>query len=334
MSHINCPPVRTSTALLLALALTACGGGGSSGSSANPVASSGPAPAAPPPAVPAPGVACAPGDAPLVRANVFALVNVFRSTVGLPELSRLAAFDGTAQAHAQYLVANGTSGVSESTGLPCFTGVDLPARLAGAGLVTTDVPGSRTRIELAFAFTTPVGAEPQAWDLVNDTLNNLYGRMFLFDARSRQIGLGFSAQPGGQQRAMVFDTALLAGSGAGDSAAWAVWPRDGATELPVQMRASNVKPLDASLTEGYPVSLHAALPVQVSRFVLTNAGNGQAVEATLLTNANDRNAFLTPGEAALVPHAPLAAGSTYRVELDALVGATPLQLAWSFTTAR
>jgi len=279
-------------------------------------------------------VACAPGDAPLVRANVFSLVNVFRSTIGLPELSRLAAFDGTAQAHAQYLVANGTSGPGETAGLPCFTGVDLPQRLAAAGLVTTDVPGSRTRSELAFAFTTPVGAEPQAWDLVTDTLHNLYGRMFLFDARSRQIGLGFSAKPGGQQRAMVYDTALLAGSGAAEGDAWAVWPRDGATELPVQMRASNVKPLDAGLTEGYPVSLHAALPVQVSRFVLTNVGNGQPVDATLLTGANDRNAFLAPGEAALVPNAPLVAGTTYRVELEATVGSTPLHLTWSFTTAR
>ena len=36
---------------------------------------------------------------------------------------------------------------------------------------------------------------------------------------------------------------------------------------------------------------------------------------------------------AAVPNAPLAAGTTYRVELDATVGATPLHLSWAFTTA-
>lgn len=335
MSYIRRLPVVTS--LLLASVLTACGGGGggSSGAAATPAA-----PAAstvtnpvPAPPDPAPGVACAPGDAPLVRAAVFSLVNVVRSATGLPQFARLPAFDSTAQAHAQYMVANGSAGVDETQGLPCFTGADLPQRLAGAGLVTTDQPGARARSEIVFAYATPAGTEAQPWDLVNDTLHNLYGRMFLLDPRIQQMGLGFSAKPASQQRAMVFDTALMPDGVPADAAAWVVWPRSGATDLPVQMRASNFKPLDASFTEGYPVSLHAVSPVQVSRFVMTNAADGAVIAATVVTGANDRHGFLTLGEAALVPHAPLAAGSTYRVELDATVGATPLHLSWSFTTA-
>lgn len=355
--------------LVLPMALTACGGGGGGGGG---VASSGtagvnPAPAAsavtpttPPdpaasavanpgpgdtapvtpvvpvtPTDPVPGgsVACAPGDAPATRTAAFSLVNIVRMALGLPQMARLPAFDSTAQAHAQYLVANDGSGIDETPGLPCYTGADLLQRLAGAGIATAELTGARPRSEIVIAYTTPAGAELQPWDLVNGTLDNLYGRMFLLDPRSQQLGLGFSAKPGGAQRALVFDTALLPGTANPASTPWVVWPRDGTTGLPVRMRASNMKPLDASITEGYPVSLHAVAAVQVSRFVLTNATSGTPVTATLVNSGNDRNGFMTPGEAALVPHAPLAAGTTYRAELDAVVGGTPVHLVWSFTTA-
>lgn len=355
MSHSRRPPVVATSTLLLTLALTACGGGGGGGGSstgAAPAAATpapAPAPAAssvaqdPPPApapAPAPAaseppaagsVACAPGDAPATRSAAFSFVNMVRSVLGLRPLVRLAAFDGTAQAHAQYVVANGSSGAEESPGLPCFSGTDLAQRFAGAGVVSATLPGGRARGEIVVGYVTP-GTELQPWDLVNNTLHNLYSRMFLLDPRAEQVGLGFSARLDGPQRAMVLDAAALPGA-VEPAEVWAVWPRDGTTGLPARMPTSNIKPLDASLTEGYPASLHATAPVQVSRFVISNASDGQPVAATVLTQANDRNGFLTEGEAAVVPHAPLAAATTYRVELDGSAGATPLHLSWSFTTA-
>ena len=360
MSYIWRTSVVTSSSLLLTLALTACGGGGGGGGGSSPGAAPvavtpapGPAPAPapaassvvqdPPPAPappasaasqPSPGsdVACAPGDAPSTRSAAFSFVNVVRSVLGLSQLVRLPAFDGTAQAHAQYVVANDGTGVAESPGLPCFSGADLVQRLAGAGIVAAELPGVRARGEIVVGFIAPTGSELQPWDIVNNTLHNLYGRMFLLDPRAEQVGLGFSARPGGLQRAMVLDTAALPGAAA-PTEVWAVWPRDGTTGLPARMSPSNMKPLDAGITEGYPVSVHATASVQVSRFVITNASDGTPVAATVLTHANDRNGFLTEGEAAVVPIAPLAAGTTYRVELDGSAGATPLHLSWSFTTA-
>lgn len=99
------------------------------------------------------------------------------------------------------------------------------------------------------------------------------------------------------------------------------------------MLASSLKPLDGSVVEGYSVTLHAAVPVQVSRFVLSEAASGTPVSATLVTSASDRNAFLSVGEAALVPNAPLAAGTRYRAELDAAVGSTAIHRSWAFVTA-
>lgn len=352
MSHFH-RPVVTSSALLLTLVLTACGGGGGGGSSgATPVAASPqPAPSAsavtvdPPPATPAPpasgvtdpppgsSVACSPGDAPSVRSAAFSLVNVVRSVLGLRQLARLPAFDATAQAHAQYVVANDSASMQETMGLPCFTGIDLAQRLAGAGIAAVDLPGARARSEIVITYTTPADAEVQPWDLVNNTLNNLYGRVFLLDPRAEQLGLGFSAKPGGLQRAMVLDTALLSGTADTATETWVVWPRDGTTGLPARMAPSNMKPLDAGIIEGYPASLHATVPVQLSRFVMTTAADGAPVAATLLINANDRNGVLSQGEAALVPVAPLAAHTTYRVELEGSAGTTPLHLSWLFTTA-
>lgn len=332
-----------SATLLLALLMTGCGGGGGGGSSPGtatpaigttpPIVVSPPDPPPPPASAPSSTVACAPGDAPSMRSTSFTLVNVIRTAVGLPNFVRLPALDGTAQDHAQYVAANGGSGSDESPGLACFTGADLAQRLSAAGVVVVDTPGARARSESVLAYLAPPGSEPDAWGIVNDMLNNLYGRVILLDPHAQQMGIGFSVAQAGQQHAMVLDTAITAGTaGAGDEA-WVVWPRDGATGLPGQMRASNLKPLGDAFTEGYPVSLHASAAVQVSRFVITNAAGGAPVAATLLTAANDRNAVLGAGEAALVPQAPLAAGTTYHVELDGMAGMQPLHLAWSFTTA-
>ena len=67
---------------------------------------------------PSPGgaVTCAPGDAPQVRATTFTLINLTRTTLGLPQLARLPAFDGTAQAHAQYVVANNSPALGRDPG--------------------------------------------------------------------------------------------------------------------------------------------------------------------------------------------------------------------------
>lgn len=335
MTHIPRRPAPGFPALLLTLALAACGGGGGgsvsqSGPVATSPAASTPVVTVPPPATPA---GCAPGDSPTVRLSAFGLINVIRTAVSLPEFVRLPALDATAQAHAQYVVANGSAGTEESVGLPCYTGATLAQRLADAGVVPAQLPGTRPHSESVLAYATPAGVEIEPWDIVNGTLNNLYGRLLLLTSRPQQMGVGFSAQPGGQQRALVVDTALPADATAAPNETWVVWPRDGATGLPAVMRAANVKPLDAALTEGYPASLHAGAPVQVSRFVMTNATSGAAVAATVITSATDRNGFFGANEVALVPEAPLAAATPYRVELDGTVGTQPVHLAWTFTTA-
>lgn len=341
------------SALLLVMALSACGGGGGGGASAVPASISSPAPSPSVPAVPAPpppatpGASAAAGTDPVAggirvcsaatvtttSTATFALVNLTRLALGLPQLTRLSTLDGTAQSHAQYAIANDSNGVTESPGLPCFSGVDLAQRLAAAGIVSSELPGLRQRSEIVVGFTASANAEPQPLDYINDTLHNLYGRSILLDPRLQQMGLGFAAEPGGLRRAMVLDMALLTDTAGANANAWAVWPRDGATALPTRMRPSNIKPLAAGLVEGYPITLHAGSAIQVTRFVVAVASDGSPVAATVLTGANDGNGLLTASEVALVPQAPLASGTTYRVEFDGSVGATPLRLVWSFTTA-
>ena len=351
---------RSSAALLLAMALTACGGGGGGGASGTSGAvGSSPAPAAPAPspapspspaaseaspAVPPPpagstpasapgsGVVCTPEDLTQPRSGAFALINLTRLALGLPQLTRLPALDGTAQAHARYVIVNNEAGVTESPDRPCFTGTDLEQRLTAAGVASTESPGLRQRTEIVLAYRVAAGAEPESWAYANDMLSNLYGRIVLLDARMQQVGLGYSAEADGQRRALVLDTTVSAGAALPNPNVFAVWPRDGATGLPTRMHPSDVKPLAAGLVEGYPVTLHAGAVVQVTRFAMFTASSGAPVEATAVTGANDRNGLLTASEAALVPHAPLAAGTTYRVEFDGIVGVTPLHLVWSFTT--
>lgn len=324
---------RQVVTLLSALALTACGGGGGSGGAASvsgpaaPAASSASAAGS---GLPPAGATCTPGDAPQLRSATFTLINLTRETLGLPTLARVPAFDTTAQAHARYAVANNSTAQEELQGQPCYTGADLAQRLAGAGVVQLEQPGRRALGEILLGYTT-TAAEPQAWDYVNDMLGALYSRIFLLDPRLQQLGVGASGSAG-QLRMLVLDTALQQGATGTSSDSWVVWPRDGATGLPTRMRATELRPLEL-VTEGYPVTLHAAAALQVTRFVLSTAADGAMVAASVVTRANDGKAFLAEGEAALLPHAPLAAGTTYRAEFDGSVGSTPVHLAWSFTTA-
>ena len=339
--------IRPAVVLLSALVLAACGGGGGGGASpgeasavtvpppATPAASaaSGADPVVPP-ADPAssPTVACAPGDLPQTRAAAFTLINVTREALGLPLLVRLPGFDATAQAHAQYAAANNSTAMAEVQGQPCYTGADLAQRLAGVGVGETELPGRRSRSEILIGYA-GASQDPQPWQYVTDTLSTLYGRMFLLDPRVQQVGVGFSSTANGSLRALVLDTALLPQDAANTSSdTWRVWPRDGASNLPTRMRAYNQRPLDA-VTEGYPITLHAAAAVQISRFVLSTATDGATVTASVVTRANDRNGFLAEGEAALLPLAALKPGTAYRAEFDGSVGSTPLHLTWSFTTA-
>ncbi|MCE4556053.1 CAP domain-containing protein [Roseateles cellulosilyticus] len=331
-------------ALLMTLLLTACGGG--SGGAAVGTAPPPTEPAASgvvaPPSTPSSGVpeptpdpttGCTGDDASSVRTNVFLLLNLVRTTVGLSPFVRDTALDTAAQAHARYSATNNHAGQDEQPDRPCFTGATLAERLAGAGVTVPDQANVRVRSEVMLGYDVPANAELPPWDAVNYMLHSLYGRVFLLDARMRDLGVGGSGLPGSAKRTLVLDAALLADTPPTPAATYAFWPRDGATSLPAQMQRSDMKPLEAGVVEGYPASIHAAAPVQVSRFVMTRATDGGAVDATLITAANDRNGVLDSGEAALVPNAPLAAGTTYRVELDATLADQPLHLAWSFTTA-
>ncbi|RZL38280.1 MAG: CAP domain-containing protein [Rubrivivax sp.] len=336
--------------LLAVLALAACGGGGGGGGAQGSATPSTPpvvtvpppttpvdptppasAPSAPPTDTgPGSSITCTSGDTPVVAAANFELVNAVRADAGVPQLVYLPALGATAQDHARYVAFNGNSGSSETAGLPCFTGATVEERLAAAGVAPVQRPGMRPHGESVLAYDAPSSAAFGPAKIVEDALNNLYGRMLLLNPMAQQGGVGMSVQP--QRRALVLDVAGAADASA-SSDSFAVWPRDGSTGLPVRMLASNMKPLDAALTEGYPVTLHALAPVQVSRFAMTYAGSGNPVAATLVTSANDRHAFLSQNEAALVPEAPLAAGTQYRVELDAIVGTTAVHRSWLFTTA-
>jgi hypothetical protein len=351
MTRVHCQPALAGVVLATTLSLVACGGGGGGGgagsgpAAAAPAASTvmtpppSPGPAAPPPPAPppadtgTPGLTCAPGDAPLMRATLFALMNVVRNALQLPEYTAMPGMSAAAQAHAQYAIANASTGPDEQPSLPCYTGATLQQRLSDAGVQPLQLPGVRPHSESVLSYATPSGVDVQAMDVINDALNNLYGRLLMLAPHPQQAGVGFSVQPGGQQRALVVDTALLPSAATASEALWVVWPRDGATGLPPRMHPSNLKPLDAALSEGYPASLHAVAPVQVSRFVMAEAATDAPVAATVITSATDRNSVLGRGEAALVPHAPLASATQYRVELDAVVGAQAVHHAWTFTTA-
>ncbi|WP_394510194.1 hypothetical protein [Roseateles sp. DXS20W] len=355
---------------LLALALTACGGGGGGGTPAGsaplatapvvttpatpapaptPTPTPSPTPATPEPpltvpATPASGVpsdaatppvstvTCTSGDVLLAAPAVLALVNLARVSAGVPQFERLPALEGTAQAHARYVAFNEAGGTDEVAGQPCFSGSTVDQRLAAAGVSPVLQGGVRAHGESVLGFDTIAGQSYfPATELVEHALDNLYGRMLLLNPVAQHVGIGASLQS--RRGVLVLDTARIAASTPAAADGFAVWPRDTSSGVPVRMPASSMKPLEAGLSEGYPITLHAMSVVQVSRFVITRASDGTPVAATVITSASDRNRFIADNEAGLVPNAPLAAGTQYRVELDATIGSTAVHRTWMFTTA-
>ncbi len=298
--------------LAVAIALAACGGGGSS--------------------TPANGASTAlaqePGAPTLtnnIQADGLAWINYRRAQIGIPVLLRNSLVDKAAQNHSDYQNVNNVVSHDETAGLPDFTGVRTQDRLAAAGYVF----GSGGYAGEVISAT----SSNSGFFMAEELITAIYHRFAIFEPKFTQIGTGAATNGKGYTYFTTdFTTPDSSNAGLGRGA-MVTWPANNQTLVPTNFFSDNETPdpVDGVNEVGYPISVHADITsvIVVNSFTVRPRG-GSDMNAKLLQPGGDIHT--ANSVAALIPLAVLKSGTTYDVTFNGSVDTVPVNKSWSFTT--
>jgi uncharacterized protein YkwD len=256
-------------------------------------------------------------------------INYRRMQVGMPALTRNANIDTAAQSHSDYQRINNVVTHEQTSGKEGFTGVRLQDRLAAANyVVNADSPNAIGEVISA-------SNNDSGFYMAEELITAIYHRFVIFEPVFKEIGSGAAATSAGYH---YFTADFAANNGYGPGLATGVlatWPFGGQTGVPVNFFSDYEEPDPVpDVNEvGYPVSVHTNLNrvLTVQRFTIRPHDGGSILPARLLSEETDTNTS-TASAAAIVPLAPLAAGTTYDVAFSGAIDGTAISRSWSFTT--
>jgi uncharacterized protein YkwD len=297
--------------LSTALALTACGGGGSST-----------APASQTTTINDPGAPQATGNTATDGFNRF---NFRRQQAGLAAVTRNVTIDVAAQGHSDYQRLNNVATHVQEQGKPGFTGAQEGDRLQAAGYVLPSAGYAYG--EVISSRSNTLGA-----DAAEDLIGAIYHRFIILEPMFKEAGAGAATSTGGTTyfttdfAAIGFDGGLARGS-------VAVYPVSAQTNVPTGVNSDDEEPdpVPNQNRIGYPVSVHANVTsaLAVQSFTIKPRG-GTEISTHLLTHGTDAN---TPSSAAaIVPLSVLSSATTYDVQFTGTVDGIAVNRSWSFTT--
>lgn len=280
-----------------------------------------------------PFIQTAEGEMPNDQAQTaIARLNIYREIAGSPPLLRHPAIVDAAQNHADYHMLNyddpsawqnGPHG--EVEGKPGYTGTWPLDRMWYAGYPDWPYWGGS---EVMHYINNPIAS-------VDDWMSTIYHRVLAIDPSMNYTGYGLGGN--GQTSVDVMDF----GSGPLDlnRGEWVSletltyplgYPVDGQRDVPTSWGGGEIPdplPPGASRPVGYP-------------FTLQGVGGTLTVSAAEMRDANGTQVSVHPNPPdcfafncfGLIPVSPLIPGMTYRVSAQGMVGNTPFDRTWSFTT--
>lgn len=324
-------------AILLSLALAACGGGGGGGSSTQ---------SAPPSSA---LITSQEPNAPQLTGNMatdgLIWFNFRRQQIGLPALTRNVLIDTAAQGHSEYQKLNNRI-THEQTPGPGFTGAVLLDRLNQANYQFT--PG------IGFAFGEVI-AKTVGTDGVSAAealITAIYHRFVIFEPLFKEFGGGFATTSNG----FTYFTTNFASNGLGQGLGagnFTVYPFNGQKNLPNNFFSNSEIPDPVPNRDevGYPISIitNATECITTTSFSVTPRSGGTPLPTRLLTYASDLGPVSDPhptplSAAAIVPLSPLTANTVYDVTFTGNISAIDsngtgcvgdgpaITHIWSFTT--
>jgi uncharacterized protein YkwD len=270
------------------------------------------------------------GSAPLSVGNVAAdgrnWINYRRAQIGMSMLMESPLVDRAAQSHSDYQRMNNTISHSEESNAWGYTGADEGQRLAKAGV---SLPATGYAYGEVISSTT----NSSGFFMAEELVTAIYHRFVIFQPVFKEIGTGSATS---ERNYTYFTADFLANNGYGPGLGLGQlrnWPINGQTGVQPNFFSDqeDPDPVDKLNEVGYPVSVHGDLGtvIAISKFSI-KPRNGSELSVKLLQNATDAR---TPASAAaIIPLAPLAAGTTYDVVFTGSSSGVPVSLSWSFTT--
>ena len=243
--------------------------------------------------------------------DMFRVHNELRAAIGAPPVRGDDRVTAAAQHHAEYLARAGAIGHDEAPGDPGFTGATVRDRLAAQGYPEA--------MASEVAASSDSGTEDVRflWDLPSHRLGLMHPHAVVAGWGHAEIG-GHTATVG----VIVFDFAATApdrvsspAAGQRVAASWA------GQESPDALPAGATRPV------GYPLMVvySGARVVDLRVAELTDLG-GHDVAVSIVPQIYERDYV------AIVPVAPLSAGTKYRVRLALTVAGTDVLDEWEFET--
>jgi uncharacterized protein YkwD len=300
------------TLTLLSLAILAgCGGGGGSGTA--PSGSGGGTGGTSTIVTSVPAATYAAGSQ---EKAAYDYLNAERAKCGFGLLAQNAKLDTAAAAHANYIVANNAYGHSEVAGGAGFTGTTPTARAAAAGYsawwVGEDIAYSgNALVNMNVLLVAPYH--------LNSMMEGYYDVGFGYNSGTLNIALGVPLSIGKTQKP-ASGTVLT-------------YPCSGSTILNKNFTETPNWSGSGTGTGGTPVGLYApngeALSITSASYTVVGGG---IVPVSILTEANDPNKLLYKNTVNIIPPAPLAANTTYRVQVAGTAAGVAFTKDFNFTT--
>ncbi len=295
------------------------------------------------------------------HSTALAYLNQLRAAAGLSLFTANTILDTAAANHANYLVANNTSGHEESSGFSGFTGQWAADRAVKAGYK------AKQSISENVSTHSSVTSYKRSIDVL---MSAIYHRLGFLTLTHNEIGIGYDS---GSTDAYVYNlgnslTESLCTNSSGviplgttyysdvcadstlhiEAAAYdatttnlqsqnpqvVLWPADGSSDIPPAFYEESPDPLPNHSVSGYPISVQFneyffANPPQINQFVLRSLPDNQLVSTIAFTNPGG---LIGSYEAVLFPAQRLEWNHQYRAELEYDNG-TVQTINWSFTTS-
>lgn len=316
-------------ALGAALALAACGGGGSDAPAAPVAPVAGGVGVTPAPTNPAPSPTPEPAApaAPTLSGNIAAdgrnWIAYRRAQIGVPAVTQNAQIDNAALGHSEYLRINNLMSHDQVAGRQGFTGANLGERLNAAGY-TLDRNTGYAYGEVISGTTNRSG-----FFMAEELITAIYHRFVIFEPMFREIGTGAATAASGYNY-FTADFASRGGYGPGIARNTIVtWPFNGQTQVVPNFFSDTEEPdpVPNRNEVGYPVSVHTNLDstLAVQAFTLRPRG-GANLEVLRVDPTGSKTA------ASIIPVQPLRAATTYDVVFTGTVNGAAVTREWSFST--
>lgn len=324
--------------IFLVATLAACGGGGD------------PAPTTSEPTTPsavAPKVTTVPtptytGE----ELAAFTALNNARSSCGFGLLKQDTRLDQAAIGHADWQIYNRIAAHFQTSGTPLFTGVSPLDRILAQGY--TDTQDANVQDEFVYGTGTNDKTGFGAFSIKN-LLNAPYHAAGLVGG-FRDVGIAIrnmtdagATDASSGRRVTVLNPAFQNSAGSqqaayGDTDVF-TYPCAGSTNVarilsneypnPTPGRDLAVEPLGTTIhiaiKEGHQLVINSASVTPV-------LGGQPVVMATSVTSANDPNGFFKPNQGYVATNAPLAANTTYQVNITGTNNGVAFSRSFSFTT--